>query len=117
MSGIAATVPPWAVGLMLITLSALFGVVIKLVTNRYSRLEDRVDNLDDCCHRFESELKQKADYRHLEKEVEKLANRNHADLKDIQKQIAESMKTMHGRLDDLHVIFINFMTQNQNKKE
>lgn len=112
MAPLSGEVPPWAVFVMFILLSAIGSLFAKFIFNRYSRLENRVDNTETKCQVLETELQRKADYTHLEKEVEKLADRNHSDLKDIQKQIAESMKTMHGRLDDLHLIFINFLNSN-----
>lgn len=109
MGSVVGQIPPWAVFVLMGAVSFLLSILWAVFSNRYTRIEYRVDKTEEQCSNLKAELGKKADYRHLEKEVEKLAARNHSDLKDIQKQIADSMKTMHGRLDDLHIVILNFL--------
>lgn len=103
MHQVAEQIPPWAVYLLLAMFVALVSLVFKIVFNRYTRLESRVDKVEET-------QQQHITREEHDKEINNLTDRWHTDFKELQGQIADSNKQVHSRLDDLHVVLINLFS-------
>lgn len=123
MGGETAEVPVWAFGILWAVLAAVFSGFIKLVYDRFGRLESRALMLEQKTEehitqeRHERDLERIADSH--ERALERIASKHDKELNGVHKRIddsferletriAESNKTIHGRLDDIHAIFLNF---------